>query len=112
MVKRWLKRLLIFLGIIASLLVVFLLFLHTSAGRSFVRQKLENFLEKKWGTDVYIGAVDYRLPNWVRLDDVVIPDQNGDTILKSRRLYVSVRMLKLSAILCLRICTRPSNSPI
>ena len=62
---------------------------------SFVRQKLENFLENKWGTDVSIGKVNYRLPNWIMLENVAVLDRKRDTVLYCGRLYVAVKMLKL-----------------
>ena len=95
MMKRWLKRSVIFIGIITGLFITFLLFLHTAAGKSLVQQKLENFLEKKFGTAITIGNVNYRLPNWILLEKVMIGDRSKDTLLTCGRLYVGIKMLKL-----------------
>src|SRR3954462_6110481 len=95
MMKRWFKRTVIFIGIIAGVLIAFLVFLHTSAGKSLVRQQLESFLKKKWSTAVSIGNIDYRLPNWLMLQRVTIQDRGKDTLLSMGRLYVEIRMLKL-----------------
>ena len=54
-----------------------------------------SFLEKKWGTDVSIGNIDYRLPNWILLERVNIRDREKDSLLNVGRLFVQLRMLKL-----------------
>ncbi|OQP53304.1 hypothetical protein A4D02_23225 [Niastella koreensis] len=77
------------------LLAGLLLFLHTSAGKELLREKVEAYLQKKWKTAVSIGRIDYTLPNWLRLERVLIPDQQNDTLLYAGDLYVRIKMLKL-----------------
>src|SRR5687767_8053129 len=95
MVKRWIKRAVLFFAVIAALLIGFVLFLHTAAGKSMVRKKVQSYLEEKWQTEVVIGNIDYRLPNWIALEQVVILDRHDDTLLRGGRIYAGIHLLKL-----------------
>jgi translocation and assembly module TamB len=95
MMRRWIKRAAIFFAIIAALLIGFLLFLHTAAGKTMVRKKVQSYLQQKWNTEVLIGNIDYRLPNWIALEEVIVLDHKKDTLLSGGRLYVGIKLLKL-----------------
>ena len=95
MLRRWVRGVGIFIAIVIALLIGFILFLHTSTGKSIVRNKLQSFLQQKWKTEVEIRSVDYRLPNWIALEGVVILDSKKDTLLNGGRLYVAIKLLKL-----------------
>src|SRR6476660_69282 len=95
MVQKWIRRGVLFLAIIIFLVVGILLFLHTATGKSMVRNKVQSFLEKKWKTEVQIGNIDYRLPNWIALERVLILDRKKDTLLSGGRLYVGIKLLQL-----------------
>src|SRR5215203_908045 len=95
MVQRWIKRAAIFFAIIAVLIIGFVLFLHTATGKLMVRNKVQAYLQIKWQTSVWIDNIDYRLPNWVLLEQVIILDQKKDTLLSGGRLYVGINLLKL-----------------
>jgi translocation and assembly module TamB len=95
MLRRWVRGVGIFIAIVIALLIGFILFLHTTTGKSVVRNKLQSFLQQKWKTEVIVKHVDYRLPNWIALEGVVILDSKKDTLLKGGRLYVSIKLLKL-----------------
>ena len=45
MVGRWVRRAGIFVAIVITLLIGFVLFLHTAVGKSAVRKKLQGFLQ-------------------------------------------------------------------
>ncbi|ANE50837.1 translocation/assembly module TamB domain-containing protein [Flavisolibacter tropicus] len=95
MVQKWIRRGVLFLAIIIFLVVGMLLFLHTATGKSMVRNKVQSFLEKKWKTEVQIGNIDYRLPNWIALERVLILDRKKDTLLSGGRIYVGIKLLQL-----------------
>ena len=46
-VLKWIRRVAILLALLFSLLVGLLIFLHTSAGKELLRDKVEAFLQKK-----------------------------------------------------------------
>lgn len=60
-----------------------------------VANQAEKILEKKWGTEVEIGEVDYSLPSWISLKYIYIEDLNNDTLIAAERLRVDITMLKL-----------------
>ena len=95
MVRRWVRRAGIFVAVIIILLIGVVLFLHTSAGKSVVRNKLQSFLQEKWKTEVFIQKVNYRLPNWIAIEGLTILDAKKDTVLSGGRLYVGIKMLQL-----------------
>ena len=95
MVRRWVRRAGIFIAVIIVLLIGVVLFLHTAAGKSVIRNKLQSFLQEKWKTEVVIRNVDYRLPNWIAIEGISILDRKKDTVLNGGRLYVGINMLKL-----------------
>ena len=95
MVQKWIRRGVLFFVIIIFLVAGFLLFLHTATGKSMVRSKVQDYLQQKWKTKVWIGKIDYSLPNWIALERVVILDRQMDTMLNGGRIYVGVKLLKL-----------------
>jgi hypothetical protein len=95
MVRRWVRRAGIFVAIVIALLIGLVLYLHTAVGKSVVRNKLQSFLQEKWKTEIVIGNVDYRLPNWIALEGVIILDAKRDTLLNGGRLYIGIKLLKL-----------------
>ena len=95
MSRKWIKRIAVFLGSVLLLVILLILFLHTTWGRSIVRQKVESYLQTQFNSTVSIGDIDYRLPNWIQLKDVLILDLQKDTLLKGGNLYVEIDMLKL-----------------
>src|SRR4051794_1684228 len=97
MVLRWLKRAAIFIAIFIALIIGILLFMHTGMGRSIVRNQVQAYLQNKWNTKVSIGNIDYRLPNWIALERVMILDHNKDTLLSGGRIYAGIRLMDLLA---------------
>src|SRR4030095_3763630 len=95
MARKWLKGLAVVLAVILFLITALILFLHTPWGKSLVRNKVEKYLANKLQTTLSFGAIDYRLPNWIRLKDVLILDRNNDTLLSGGNIYARINMLKL-----------------
>src|SRR5688572_17277235 len=95
MLRKWTRRISIFLAALIVLIAGFILFLHTQWGRQMVRDKAESFLENKLQTKVSIGDVNYRLPNWIQLKKILILDQHHDTLLSGGNLYVRINMVEL-----------------
>ncbi len=92
---KWLRITGIVIGSLLALILISVVWLQTSSGKNFVRNRAVAFLSKKIGTEVKIGNLDYSIPNWIELDDVLFIDQQKDTLLKGKSLYLNVDMLKL-----------------
>jgi len=67
----------------------------TPPGKEFVRKQAENFLRKKLKTTVNIGGLDYSLPKFIELKDVLFLDKAHDTLLSGEKIKVNIAMLKL-----------------
>ncbi len=92
---KWLKITGIVIGSLLAIILLAVVWLQTASGKSFVRNKAVSFLEKKLGTPVKIGRLDFSLPNWVQLNDVLFIDKNKDTLLSGGSLLVDLDMMKL-----------------
>ena len=95
MARKWFKRVGVFFAVILFLVTALILFLHTSWGKSIVRNKVEKYLANKLQTSLTIGDIDYRLPNWIRLKNILVMDQRNDTLLSGGDIYARINMLKL-----------------
>ncbi len=93
--KKWAKRILLLLGVLALLLVAFILLLQTNWSKSFIKEKLQTYLSQKTNTQFVIHSLDYGLPNWVELNGVYVADLAKDTLLFGKQIRVDISMLKL-----------------
>jgi translocation and assembly module TamB len=83
------------LGGIFFLIFLAVLVLQTRPGKNFVRDRAVSFLRTKLKTEVYIGDLDYNLPKWVVLKNVLLKDQAKDTLLSAREMRLDIAMLRL-----------------
>src|SRR4030095_13481025 len=93
--RKWIKRLAVFLAVIVFLIIALVLFLHTPWGKSIVRNEVRKYLVNKLKTPVEIGKIDYRLPAWIQIKDFLVLDRGKDTLLYGGNVYVKIDMLKL-----------------
>ena len=93
--QKWIKRVTVFLAMIVLLIAVVILFLHTPWGKSIVRNEVRKYLASTLKTTVQIGKIDYRLPYWLQINDLLILDKGKDTLLYGRNVYAKLHMLKL-----------------
>ena len=83
------------LGLLLLLLGSGMAWLLTPSGQQFVTQQVRGYLHKKLGTPVQINKIGYKIPDWIRLEKLYLEDQQGDTLLAVRSLYVNLDMLQL-----------------
>ncbi len=84
--------------ILCSILILVLIvvgLLTTPSGENFVRKKAVAYLQKKLQTEVHVGKLNYKLPTMIELGDVLLKDQQKDTLLAVGNLRVDISMLKL-----------------
>lgn len=93
--KKALKIVLYIIGGLLLLVLGAVGFLLTNPGKNFVRKQAISFLHDKLKTEVRVGGLDYSLPKWLELKDVLFLDQNNDTLLAAGTLRVDIAMLKL-----------------
>lgn len=93
--RKLFKIVLYIVGGLLLLLFGAVLFLISPPGKRFVRDKALVFLRGKLKTEINIGEVVYSLPKMVGLKDVLIKDQQNDTLLSAHLLKVDIDLLKL-----------------
>ncbi len=87
--------------ILFVLLFLFLLiagsvvYLNTTPGEEFVRSRAEAYLKQKLKTEVRIGYLGYGLPKFIELHNVLLLDEQKDTLLSLKLLKADVAMLQL-----------------
>lgn len=69
--------------------------LQNSQVQTILVSKATQYLEKKLGTKISIGKIDFRPFNVVLLKDVYIEDFNHDTIISAKKLKVSLQLFDL-----------------
>jgi translocation and assembly module TamB len=89
------------LKVLASLIVAVLVFLlivvlyfNSKPGQKKLSNILFTQLSKQIGTPVS-GKLSFSMPDWVKLDDLLIRDQKNDTLLFSQKAYLDVALFKL-----------------
>jgi hypothetical protein len=94
-IKKTGKIILFLMVGVLLLLGILLIYIHTDSGKRFVKNKVESYLENKLKTNIEIGSLDYRLPQWISLKKIYIQDRNKDTLLSGDEIRVDIKMLKL-----------------
>lgn len=46
-----------------------------------IKNQVQSYLQDKLKTKVIIGSVDYRLPEWIEINNVYIEDKQKDTLI-------------------------------
>lgn len=93
--RKALKITLWILGSILFIILLAVILLMTPQGKEFVRKQAESFLRKKLQTTVNIGGIDYSLPKFIELRDILFLDEAQDTLLAAHKIKVDINMLKL-----------------
>ena len=77
------------------LLCLFFLFINLPIGKKVVKNQVQNYLTDKLKTKVVIGSIDYRLPQWIEINNVYIEDQKKDTLIFGQQISADINMFKL-----------------
>lgn len=93
--KKALKIFLYSILIILVLLVGAIVFLLTPAGQSFVTKQATTFLANKIKTPFSVGNIKYKIPTSVAIEDLLLIDQNNDTLAYLHHLDLRVNMWSL-----------------
>ncbi|GAB3516659.1 hypothetical protein GCM10027442_34580 [Emticicia fontis] len=69
--------------------------MQSPTGQDYLTKQAVTYLRKKLGTNVIVDKVRFRIPDWVTLEGVYVPDLKKDTLLAGKRLHVDLDMLGL-----------------
>ena len=83
-------------GIVWTLIVLYLLLivlLHVPSVQAFLGKEVSGALSDKFGTRVEVGSVNLGFLNRIIVDDVMMYDQRGDSLVYASRLSVKIDYL-------------------
>ena len=80
---------------LAGLYLLLIILLHIPAVQGYMGRQTGKVLSNKLGTEVRVGKVNLGILNRLIIDDVVINDQQGDTMIHASRLSAKVRLLSI-----------------
>lgn len=83
------------LGTIFLMIIVAFIYINTSSGKRFIKNKIQSFLQHKLNTKVVIDSLDFSLPKWVELKGIYLEDEKKDTLLYGGQISVDINMLHL-----------------
>ena len=92
-IKRSFKYLIIFFGVIILLPTVLYLLLQTSRVQTFLVKRITNHFSSQIKSTISVGSIDYKFFNKLSIKDILIKDQNNDTLIYSKKIVVSIRSL-------------------
>jgi autotransporter translocation and assembly factor TamB len=93
--KRTIKVLIYLLLTLAVILLSLWFFINSNYGKHFIKNQAQHYLQQKLKTKIYIGQLNYDIPNEFELGNIYIEDKNKDTLLFAEKIKVSIKMLDL-----------------
>ena len=92
------KALKVFAIVILAILIlvgVLIWGIQTPFGQNFLTNQANSYLRKKLKTKVNIEKVRFDVPDWILLEGVYFADEQGDTLVAGKRLYIDLDMYSL-----------------
>jgi hypothetical protein len=90
-IKRSLKYFIILFGVIILLPTVLYLLLQTAEVQTFLVKRITNHFSAQIKSTISIGSIEYKFFNRLSISNILIKDQNNDTLIYSKELIVSFR---------------------
>ncbi len=94
LLRKTLKILAISIVAILGVLFLIMLYFNSTPGQKRLSNLIFNRLSKQIGTPVE-GRLSFSIPDWVRLEDLLLRDQTKDTLLYAQRAHLDVGLWKL-----------------
>ncbi|MGL4629781.1 MAG: hypothetical protein ACRCVT_01145, partial [Leadbetterella sp.] len=88
------KFFLILLLIIVIAVLGIWIYFNTDLGKAYIQKTFEETLSETLDTPVK-GTLSYSIPNWIRVDNLLVLDNTKDTLVYSQKAYLEVDMLDL-----------------
>lgn len=80
---------------IIFMMAVVLLGINTPAGQRFITNRVNSYLQQKLQVPFHIDHIGIRIPDWIALEGIYIPDLKQDTLVSGKKLYVNLDMWAL-----------------
>ena len=92
-IKRSVKYIIIVLGVIIMLPTVLYLLLKTPAVQTFMVKRITNYFSTEIKSTISVGSVEYKFFNKLFIHDIIIKDQNNDTLIYSKEITVGIKTI-------------------
>jgi hypothetical protein len=92
-IKRSVKYFIIFFGVIILLPTVLYLLLQTAEVQTFLVKRITNHFSAQINSTISIGSIEYKFFNKLSINDVMIKDQNNDTLLYAKTINANIRYI-------------------
>ncbi len=90
-IKRSIKYFIILFGIIIMLPTVLYLLLQIPDVQTFLVKRITSHFSSQIKSTISVGKIEYKFFNKLSLNDILIKDQNNDTMLYSKTITVGIR---------------------
>jgi hypothetical protein len=90
-IKKFFRYLFITIAVFLTVVAISVLVLRTPVFQSYIVKQFSAFISKKVGTQISIGKVSYTYFNKLIVYDLLIMDQNNDTLLATQQLSLKIR---------------------
>ena len=94
-IKKTLKYLAIVSAVIAGLFLSLFIVLQISEVQTYIVKKISNRISRDFGSSIKIGKVEYEFFNRLILTDLLIEDQNKDTLIYSQKVIAGIRKFSI-----------------
>jgi hypothetical protein len=95
-IKKFVRVLLIAVAVLIIVPAVIMLLLQAPRVQTFTVNRITAILSGKTGADITIGKVSYSYFRKVMLEDLLVEDLSGDTLLAARKINLRIKNIKLS----------------
>ena len=94
-IKKTLKLISIVTASIAGLMIVLYFVLQTFVVQTFIVKRITNKISKEFKSTVQVGRVEFKFFDKLTLSDVLIKDQNNDTLIFSEQMITGISKLRM-----------------
>lgn len=95
-IKKIVKVFLIITGVLIMVPIILFLLFQSPRIQTFTVKKITRLVSERTGAEISIGRVSYSLWNEIVLDDILIMDLNGDTLLAAGKIDMRLREIRPS----------------
>lgn len=92
-IKKSLKYFIIFIGIVIALPTLLYLILRIPEVQTFAINRISRHFSEKINSTITVGRMEYKFFNKLSIDDVLIKDQNNDTLIFAPNVIVGIRKI-------------------
>jgi len=92
-IKKSVKYILIFLGIIITLPTIFYFILRVPVVQTMLVRRITDHISEETRSSIMIGKVEFHFFNRLYMNDILIKDQNNDTLIYSQKISAGIRKI-------------------